>query len=88
MLIAFDSKSSTGAISKDRRFSTLNQKEVENVNFAVQSLLDQLTREGETVERIKWIRPPYSKDRNQQLCYKCGKYCSRTLNMCPNCDNK
>jgi hypothetical protein len=27
----------------------------------------------------------HSKDGRKQLCYKCGKYCRRTLNMCPTC---
>ena len=31
-------------------------------------------------------KPSYSKDRKLQLCTGCGKYWSRSLNMCPQCD--
>ncbi len=30
-------------------------------------------------------KPPHSKDGRLQLCYRCGKYCRRTLNICPTC---
>lgn len=32
------------------------------------------------------LKPPYSKDRSKQLCYKCNRYCSRTCRFCPHCD--
>jgi hypothetical protein len=30
-------------------------------------------------------KPPYSKDGKLQLCFRCGYYCRRTVNTCPNC---
>lgn len=31
-------------------------------------------------------KPGISADGQKQLCYKCGKYCSRTESFCPHCD--
>lgn len=34
----------------------------------------------------KGSKPNYSGNRNKQLCFKCGRYVSRTASFCPHCD--
>lgn len=34
------------------------------------------------------IKPPFSKDGRLQLCNRCNRYCGRTKNTCPTCDDR